>query len=66
MALVYDTSRCFNAVLKNPAEYNFKDAVSFGKVDSVWWDLAHIGTAMQKVLAKDIAAFLETNSVGTI
>jgi phospholipase/lecithinase/hemolysin len=66
VALIYDTSPCFNAVLDNPAEYGFKDAVSFGNLDNVWWDLGHITTAMQKILGKDIAAFIETVSPGMI
>ena len=56
---VYDTTPIFNEVLDNPQEHGFTNEKSFGESKDIWCDRAHVGGAMHKILAQDIAAFLD-------
>lgn len=56
---VYDTTCIFNKVLDNPKEYGFADEAALGISGGIWCDFAHCGGAMHKIIAEDIALFLD-------
>ena len=56
---VYDSAPVFNTILDDPARFGFKDAISEClQGDCVWWDEAHPAFGLHRILAQDIAAFL--------
>jgi phospholipase/lecithinase/hemolysin len=60
---VYDVNTPFTTVLDNPQKYGFKDAVSICHTsECIWADIVHSTFAMHKILALNIARFLENPS----
>lgn len=57
---LYDSAAVFNAILDEPARFGFKDAISqCFQEDCVWWDEAHPAFGLHRILAQDMALFLD-------
>jgi phospholipase/lecithinase/hemolysin len=57
---LYDSAPVFNAILDQPARYGFKDTISEClQEDCVWWDEAHPAFGLHRILAQDMALFLD-------
>jgi hypothetical protein len=58
---VYNAFAFLNTVLNNPKQYGFKDAVSeCRQQDCFWHDDLHPMSAVHKLLAQDLLAFIAT------
>ena len=60
-ATIYNTSKIFNAVLDEPKRHGFKDSISScQEADCVWKDDAHPASEFHRILAADLAIFLDS------
>ena len=60
VAEIYDVASLFHEVLDNPTKYTFENQISSDNtVDYIWYDALHPSTAMQDIIASDIARFLK-------
>lgn len=58
---IYETSKVFNAVLDEPEKYGFRDSISSCREsDCVWVDHLHPSSEFHRILAADLAMFLES------
>jgi phospholipase/lecithinase/hemolysin len=58
---MYDTSIVFNAILDDPVRFGFRDNVSeCQEKDCMWNDDLHPSFEVHRLLAADLALFLET------
>ena len=58
---IYNTSTIFNAALDKPEKYGFKDSISEClEADCIWEDTLHPAYGLHKLLAADLAMFLDS------